>query len=316
MQKVLITGGSGFIGTNLIESLRRQSYSLLNIDLAQPLNPEHLIFWKQADILDKASFEEAVNAFDPEIIIHLAAVTDLNGKDLEYYSANIKGTENLITIAANLPNLKKVIYTSSMYVCIPGFIPSDYDTYCPHTIYGESKVLGEKLVKGIIAPSYSWVIIRPTSIWGPWFREPYIDFFKIVAQKKYFNFGKACCKTYGFIENTVFQITQLMATEEIHGRTFYLGDLPATQINEWAEEISIEMGLGKIKKVPFILIKILSNLGDLLLKFNIKFPITSFRLTNMTTNNVIPLNDIYAIAGQLPSSRLEGVKKTILWMKK
>ena len=107
-----------------------------------------------------------------------------------------------------------------------------------------------------------------------------------------------------------------MATEEIHGRTFYLGDLPATQINEWAEEISIEMGLGKIKKVPFILIKILSNLGDLLLKFNIKFPITSFRLTNMTTNNVIPLNDIYAIAGQLPSSRLEGVKKTILWMKK
>ncbi|MBA4057391.1 MAG: NAD(P)-dependent oxidoreductase, partial [Marivirga sp.] len=49
-------------------------------------------------------------------------------------------------------------------------------------------------------------------------------------------------------------------------------------------------------------------------KLGIKFPITSFRLSNMTTNNILPLRDLYAITGSTPVSRLDGVKKTISWL--
>lgn len=318
MTKILITGGSGFIGTNIIDRLvvDEPDCMLLNIDKLKPRNTLHQAYWREVDILDYNLLKETIEKFNPVIIIHLAAVTDLNGKDLKYYDANITGTENVIRIAAELPLLKKVIYTSSMYVCKPGFIPKDYDTYLPHTVYGESKVKTEQLVKSIRNPSYSWTIIRPTSIWGAWFKEPYIDFFNIVYRKRYFDFGKACTKTYGYIENTVFQILKLLDSENVHGKSFYLGDLPATQISEWANEISLGMGLGKIRKVPYFILKAVAKTGDLLIKLNIKFPLTSFRLNNMTTNNIIPLDDIYSIAGQVPYSRIEGINRTLLWMSK
>lgn len=315
MLKVLITGGSGFIGTNLIESLIQDHVQILNVDIAQPMVESHASFWRQTDILDRKSLEEIITQFNPEIIVHLAAVTDLDGKTLSYYRTNFEGTKNIIDIAAKLTSLRKVIYTSSMYVCQPGFIPSDYNTYKPHTLYGESKVKGEQLVKAIANPNYKWILVRPTSIWGPWFKIPYIDFFNVVYKGKYVNFGKTCTKTYGYIGNTVFQLRQLISAEGLHGRTFYLGDYPAIPISDWANEISVEMGKGKIRSVPFAFIRGAAIAGDILGSLKIKFPMTSFRLTNMTTNNVLPLDDIYQVAGELPFTRLEGVYNTLKWLK-
>jgi GlcNAc-P-P-Und epimerase len=314
MKKILVTGGSGFIGTNLVEDLITDKHILLNIDKSKPLNPAHLPYWKSIDILDFDALEDAILTFEPEIIIHLAAVTDLDGNDLTYYNANIQGTKNIIDIAKKLPLLKKVIFTSSMYVCKPGYIPADYNTYKPHTAYGESKVKGELLVKGMGKAHYQWVIIRPTSIWGPWFSIPYIDFFKIVEAGKYFEFGKSCTKTYGYIGNTVFQIRKIVESDRVNKRTFYLGDLPPIQISEWGNEISIEMGKGKIKSFPFFILKIAALAGDLITKIGVKFPITSFRLKNMTTDNILPLGDIYDLTGEVPFDRITGVRKTIAWL--
>jgi GlcNAc-P-P-Und epimerase len=207
-----------------------------------------------------------------------------------------------------------VIYTSSMYVCKPGFIPADFDTYKPHTADGESKVKGELLVKEVKDSKYQWVIIRPTSIWGPWFNIPYIDFFNVVYQGKYFDFGRACSKTYGYIGNAVFQIRKLIEVENVHGKTFYIGDAPAIQISEWANEISLEMKKGSIRKVPFFLLKSAAILGDILAALKIKFPINSFRLNNMQTDNILPLTELYEIAGPGPYTRIDGVKETINWL--
>lgn len=314
MKKILVTGGSGFIGTNLVETLLKQGDKVLNLDRSKPLMEQHLACWKPVDILDFNNLEKEILDFNPEIILHLAAVTDLDGKTEAYYSANVEGTQNIIDIAKKLRDLKKVLFTSSMYVCKPGYIPKNYDDYKPHTLYGESKVKGEQLVKNVKGVAYSWTIVRPTSIWGPWFNIPYIDFFNIVYQGKYFDFGKTCTKTYGFVDNTVYQIQMLMSADNVHGKTFYLGDEPPIQISEWANEISIAMGKGKIKKIPFFIMQMAAIVGDILSKARIKFPITSFRLANMTTNNILPLTDLYTLIGPPPVNRLDGVKKTIQWL--
>lgn len=314
MEKILVTGGSGFIGTNLVQNLIDDGFSVLNLDKSKPLNSLHSAYWKQIDILAKNELEIAITHFDPDIIIHLAAVTDIIGTTAEHYLANTEGTQNIIDIAAKLPSLKKVLYTSSMYVCKPGNIPANNDEYSPHTVYGESKVQGELLVKAIQNVNYEWAIIRPTSIWGPWFNIPYIDFFNIVYQKKYFDFGKACTKSYGYIGNTVFQIRKIMESEQMHKQVFYLGDLPAIQISEWANQISIEMGNGPIKKIPFFILKVVAYLGDALTTMKIKFPMTSFRLSNMTTDNILPLDNTYGVCGKPPFDRLTGIKETLKWM--
>ena len=202
-----------------------------------------------------------------------------------------------------------------MYVCRPGYIPLTYNDYKPHTLYGESKVQSELVVKNIVHPTFKWVIIRPTSIWGPWFGIPYIDFFNVVYGGKYFDFGRACSKTYGYVENTIFQIEKILLADSANFKTMYVGDNPPIQISEWANEISMEFGGGEIKKIPFFVIKAASILGDIFSKFSIKFPITSFRLSNMTTNNILPLYEVYEIATEIPVSRLEGTKRTINWLK-
>jgi len=315
MEKVIVTGGSGFIGTNLVQSLLNDGVNVLNLDRSKPQHKGHQHIWRQVDILDFPLLQKTINEFKPEIILHLAAVTDLNGTNLEYYSANTQGTANIIRIAEDLQTVKKVIYTSSMYVCKPGYVPRDFDDYKAHTPYGESKVQGELLVKALQNSRHQWTIIRPTSIWGPWFGIPYIDFFNIVYQGKYFDFGNTCSKTYGFVDNSVEQIKKLI-NADTHGKTYYIGDEPAIQISEWANEISIEMGKGGIKKIPYFVIKMAAWAGDVLGLAGIKFPMTSFRLSNMTTDNILPLKNLYEVTGPSSVSRLGGVKKTLDWLVK
>jgi len=315
MKKLLITGGSGFIGTNLIEKLQA-NFEILNIDINPPKLKSHISFWEKIDIVDLPLFEKSIITFNPNYVIHLAARTDLNGKKIEDYSANTIGVKNLLTILNKSNSLQRVIFTSSMYVTIPGYNPQTFEDYNPHTIYGESKVQTEKIIKQH-NPSYSWCIVRPTSIWGPWFGEPYSHFFNIVLSHKYLHMGtKACNKTYGYIENTVQQILALLnaPNEQIKNKVFYLGDWPAYNISEWANEIASEANI-KIPQVPFFVFKILARCGDLLSLVHIKFPMSSFRLKNMTTDNVHDLTPIKEIMPDLIVDRKTGIKCTLKWIK-
>ena len=217
--KILITGGSGFIGTNLVDYYVSKGWNVKNIDLIQPKHPEAMSLWEQCDIRDYASLEVIFLEFTPDYIIHLAARTDLEGKTIDDYSANTKGVENVLKAASQLKNLKKLLITSSMLVCHTGYIPSNQHDYAPSTFYGESKVITEKLVWAN-RPNCDWAILRPTSMWGPWFGVPYRNFFDIVKAGKYFHIGhQSCTKTYGYIENAVYQIDQILLSPTLDEAT-------------------------------------------------------------------------------------------------
>lgn len=319
MKKILVTGGSGFIGTNFISNLLEEDFSdcqLLNVDIKPPRKEDHMNFWKKTDICNYENLKEAILGFSPDFVIHLAARTDLNGKTLEDYNSNSLGVSNLIEVLNELKSLEKVIFASSMYVCKPGYSPINFEDYKPHTIYGESKVLTEKIIKSANL-KFTWTIIRPTSIWGPWFGEPYKNFFDIVLSGKYFHMGsKACNKTYGYIDNTTYQIMSIVNApiEKVNKKVFYIGDWPAYNISEWADEIAIYLGI-KIPKISFIFFRLAAYCGDILNGIGFKFPMTSFRLKNMTTDNIHDLGLINEIAPNLPVTRKEGTKRTVEWIK-
>ena len=315
--KVLITGGSGFIGTNLMNYFLESGYDLLNIDKVRPKLDSHSTAWKNCDINHFEPFRNIILNYQPDYIIHLAAKTDLDGRIIEDYTTNTLGVKNLMLIIKELSCLKKIIITSSMLVCKGGYQPLNQVDYKPNTIYGESKVITEKIVWDNL-PNCDWAIIRPTSIWGPWFSVPYRNFFEMIISKKYFHIGdEACTKTYGYVGNSVFQIKKILMTDtsEKSNKIFYIGDNPPTNIEDWADEISKELGL-KIIKLPYVIIKGFSYFGDFLKSIKINFPITSFRLKNMTTNNIVNLTNTYQIAKNPIYSRNEGVKKTLQWMSK
>ncbi len=316
MYKVLITGGSGFIGTNLLLFLI-EKYEILNIDIRESNLTELQKYTSLVDITNYEKLRNVVISFSPDYIIHLAARTDLNGKSINDYSANTAGVSNLMKIIHELPNLKKLIVTSSMLVCHTGYYPKDQFDYAPNTLYGESKVETERIVWDN-KPQCDWAIIRPTSIWGPWFGVPYRNFFDMVISRKYFHIGrKSCTKTYGYVGNAVYQIEQILFHETLNEdqKVFYIGDNPPTNIEIWANEIAAELNYN-IKRVPFWMLKTAAYFGDLLKLFDITFPMTSFRLKNMTTDNIIDLSETYNIAPNPPYSRIDGIKATLQWLKK
>lgn len=315
-QKILITGGSGFIGTNAVEWFSSKGYSVLNIDIAPPKHNSHVQYWQEVDIREKKQLIRAISDFAPTYVLHLAAKTDLCGKTLDAYSANILGVKNLIEVLNGVSSIERVIFTSSMYVCYPGYRPCNEIDYCPHTLYGESKIEGEKIVRRA-RHNYEWLIIRPTSIWGPWFGEPYDQFFKLVMGKKYFHLGdKICTKTYGYIDNAIYQIQQLLLAERslVQEKMFYIGDYAPYNVQEWADEIASICNY-RIRTVPYSFFKAMAVFGDLLKMVGIKFPMTSFRLHNMTTDNIQNLEPTKLIIPELPVQRIDGMKATIQWIK-
>lgn len=314
--KILVTGASGFIGTNILEDLISKGYEALNIDWTAPKIPERKNVWKEIDICDFEKFRNAAVDFNPDYLLHLAARTDLDGKTLEDYAANVQGVENLMKILHELPNLKKVIITSSKFVTRNGYQIKNQHDYCPHTKYGESKVETELRVWAD-KPQCDWCIIRPTSIWGPWFGVPYRNFFDMVMRRMYFHIGHIKChKTYGYIGNAVYQIEQLLFTEtpDENNKVFYIGDEPAYEINEWADEIAAELGF-KVPIMPVWFVKCLAKFGDFLELFKIHFPMQSFRFGNMTNDGTNDMSNTSRIAPEMPYTRLEGTKATIEWIK-
>lgn len=316
-ERILVTGGSGFIGTNIIEDLIQKGYLIKNIDIEEPKIKERKNIWSKIDIRDYINFEKEVLAFNPDYIVHLAARTDFEGKTLDDYSSNTIGVENMMRIAMKVPTLKKIIVTSSKFVNPNGYIPVNQRDYNPHTVYGKSKVITENKVWEN-RPTCDWCIIRPTSIWGPWFAVPYRNFFDMVMKRLYFHIGNTkCYKTYGYIGNSIYQVESLLFTNTLDedNKVFYIGDEPAYEINEWADEIAKELGF-KIPRMPAWIIKSVAVFGDFLKLFKIKFPMTSFRYGNMTNDGVNDMSNTLKIAPNQPYTRIEGVKETLKWIKK
>lgn len=314
--RILITGGSGFIGTNLVDYYHRKGIDILNIDLSQPKIEEHNAYYVNCSLLDKNKLHKTIIDFSPSHIVHLAAKTDLDGKQLSDYEANTKGLYNLIEIIKDI-TIEKVIFTSSMLVCKAGYSPFNDTDFCPTNPYGESKVIGEKYIRENLQEGLNWNIIRPTSIWGPWFNQPYRQFFDILMNGIYFNISKySSTKTFGYIENAIFQIDKILFLDSsLHNKeVFYIGDKPAINISIWANEILLKLNKKPALSLPLFILKILAFVGDFLNMLKINFPMSSFRLKNMTTDNIQNLENTYLVAGNPPVRRIDGIEKTLEWI--
>jgi nucleoside-diphosphate-sugar epimerase len=317
--RIAITGASGFIGTNLIQFYVGRGYKVINVDIIPPINKEHLKYWRKADILDKNALWKEISDFAPQYLIHMAARTDLDETvDVSGYSVNTTGVNNIIDAINDVGGVKRTIFTSSMLVCQRDHIPENYDDYMPSTLYGKSKVIGEQIVKNTKNIMSEWIIIRPTSIWGPWFGEPYGKFFELILNGKYVHPGmKTSSKTFGYIDNLVYQIDKLLFfdAKDVNHKTFYLGDYVPLNISEWADQIAKVSGKRPIRRVPFVFFKIMAIMGDGFRKIGFKgFPMTSFRLKNMMEGNIINISDIRKLAPSLPYSLTEGIIQTLKWI--
>jgi len=149
--RILITGGSGFIGTNLVAAYRSAGLTVRNADMAQPRNAGDSDIWSCVDITRTEEVRALFLDFRPTHIFHLAARTDLDGSALSDYAANTTGVANLLTVLdEGTDPVDRVVIASSRLVCRIGYQPESDEDYCATTAYGASKVETERLVRGTV----------------------------------------------------------------------------------------------------------------------------------------------------------------------
>jgi 3beta-hydroxy-Delta5-steroid dehydrogenase / steroid Delta-isomerase len=175
--RVLVTGGSGFVGANLVTALLDRGHRVRSFDRApSPLAAHPRLEVLQGDICDPATVASAVDGIDT--VVHTAAIIDLMGGASvtdEYrqrsFAVNVDGTKNLVH-AAQSAGVKRFVYTASNSVVMDGQRISGGDETLPYTgrfndLYTETKVVAERFVlsqngvDGLLNCS-----IRPSGIWG------------------------------------------------------------------------------------------------------------------------------------------------------
>lgn len=165
--KLLITGGAGFLGINLIRFLINKGHQVVSLDIADfdyPDVQDRVIIYK-GDIRDRAAVDQAMLGIDQ--VVHCAAALPLYTKE-EIYSTDIDGTRNVLQSAFE-HQVERVIHISSTAVYgIPDHHPlRENDPLIGVGPYGEAKVLAEAVCLEYRQIGMCVPILRPKSFIGP-----------------------------------------------------------------------------------------------------------------------------------------------------
>ena len=168
--KILITGGSGFIGSTYVEKILKEydNFEILNLDkISYASSPktnelfnsyDNFSFLK-IDIADKQALEEAVLKFSPSLIINFAAESHVDNSikaSADFIRSNILGSYNLLEVARKIYDSDKSfmfhhISTDEVYGDINAGKRSDEkSSYNPSSPYAASKASADHLVKSYI----------------------------------------------------------------------------------------------------------------------------------------------------------------------
>lgn len=310
-----MTGGSGFIGTNFLEGALREGHETLSLDVRPPQASHHRSFWQHIDVRDKGAVTALLESWQPHGVLHLAARADTDSEVLDDYRVNVDGTA-VVAEAAARAGAKRLVHASTQYVFTLGQVPSADDDYAPFTAYGQSKVMSEGVLRARDWP-FSWTIIRPTNIWGPWHPRYPQEFWRVVDRGLYFHpSAPRVRRAYGYVGNVVYQVLEMFRAPEtvVRGRTFYVGD-EALWLDEWVDGFHVALRGRPARRIPLPLLKAAALAGDVIGRVGLKAPLTSSRLRNMTEEHVAPMARTLELFGPSPYTLADGIEQTVEWLR-
>lgn len=174
---ILVTGGTGFLGSYIIKALIEKGHAVRALrrrDAKLPFYIPPSIFdkveWVEGDILDVLSLEEAME--DIDTVIHSAAVVSFQPKDRKrMYQVNVEGTANVVNMALE-KNARRLVHISSVAAlgrtAHGGHVNEDkkWEESRVNTHYAKSKYLAEMEVWRGEGEGLSTIILNPGTILG------------------------------------------------------------------------------------------------------------------------------------------------------
>ena len=269
MEKILITGASGFIGSFIVEeALRRgfETWAAMRRSSKKDFLTDPRINFIELDLSSQERLTEQLRGHEFDYVVHAAGVTKcLDPKD--FYRINTDGTKNLVNALLTLKMpIKRFVYVSSLSIF--GAIREkqpyeeirETDTPKPNTHYGRSKLEAEQWLDSITFP---YVVLRPTGVYGP--RER--DYF-LMAQsiKQHIDFAVGYRRqdiTFVYVLDVV-QAVFLACERGQTGRKYFLSDGQVYQSSTFSDLIRRELGnpWWIRVKAPIWVLRIITFFGD------------------------------------------------------
>lgn len=321
MTKVLVTGATGFIGSQLVDKLLEKNYEVTAL-----VRETSRLGWLEnkpirmmtGDVRFRDTLPNAVR--DQDAVFHVAGV--INGKNFSDFSdTNYTGTKNLMeTILKHNPNIKKVIYLSSLSAggpTTPDHPLTETDSSSPLTAYGKTKYAGERVVLDQ-SNHLNVISIRPPVVYGP--RDlGTLGFFQVVSKHLRINLGfRDKYVTMVHVSDLVDAIILAIEAETKSGEFYYVSDgIPNRTWLEIQQTIASVLDIWTIKlRLPLTLLflyAITMHGYQLLTGKNSPINLTRYRLLTQQAwmcNCTKIMNEL----GYQPKVTLEkGILDTVEW---
>lgn len=309
--KILITGGSGFIGTVLVRLLTEQGHDVIVFDKAAVDGPGSI----KGDVRDLNALVAAAEGVD--IIYNLAAEhrDDVRPESL-YEEVNVGGGRNVVA-AAEAAGVRTLVFTSS--VAVYGDSDKPLSESAPHNWineYGRTKSLAEDVHRSWAAasPNRSLVIVRPSVVFGPGNRGNVYNLLRQISAGRFVMVGSGeNRKSMAYVENVAaFLVFALSAGPGV--TIFNYADKPDFDMNSLVSLIRKHVGRGSGvgPRLPLWIAQTVGQLADVVAGITGKsLPISSVRVRKFAANTEVDATRAHSCGFKHPIDLREGLTTTL-----
>ncbi|MCP3890560.1 MAG: NAD-dependent epimerase/dehydratase family protein [Desulfobulbaceae bacterium] len=317
-EKILVTGGNGFLGSHLVKELKQQGYNVRI--LARRKGSEDVpdgteVIW--GDIRDKAIVEKA--AKDVDRVIHTVSNFRHGGSDKdEAHAINVEGTRNVICACRN-NSVKQLVHCSTIGVHgsvkeIPAIEETDYN---PGDLYQQTKLEAELEVREFSRESDVHVtVIRPISLIGPGDKRM-LKLFSMIKKNKFIKIGP--CDAYfqpAYIEDVVDGFILCLGNEKAYGEVFIIGGDEYVRLEDLFTIIADQLGVKAPSiRIPLQPVLLMASVCEAVcVPFGLEPPLHRRRVSFFQNNRAFSVDKVKKQLGYKPKVSLkESIKRTIDW---
>ncbi|HEU4681669.1 MAG TPA: NAD-dependent epimerase/dehydratase family protein [Gemmatimonadales bacterium] len=320
--EVLVTGGTGFVGSHLVRRLLARGHQVTSLDTNAGLFDSTLqsegARLVAGSVTNRLDVDRAVAG--SELVYHLASpFGDILQSDAVYWDIEVNGTRNVLE-AARRYGVRRVVHCSTQGVHgaltrIPG---DEESPLAPRDYYCYSKVEGERVCREFISAGMDVVIVRPTSVYGPGDVRGWLKLYRLVAGGWFPMVGRGETLNHPvYVENLVDVFELAGSTPGAKGRAYLAGDEHAITLTDLVRKVGAAVGSSvRIIRFPWYRMAWYgSGVVEILFKaVGIKPPIFRRRLSWYATNRAFRIDRARNELGYTPRVGLdEGLRRTGDW---
>jgi len=323
MKKILVTGAGGFIGFHLSNYLSKQGHQVTGVDVHFPEKNTEKPFKFEAiegDFRDQKLIQKTLN--EKEIVFHLASAhLQISLDKSEYWDINVNSLRPFLELSKN-NGVQRFIHVSSVgvYGNLKSW-PADEETVCsPQSIYGETKLAGEEVVKKFYEEiKFPIVILRPAWVFGSGCPRT-SKLYKTLKKHRFVLIGKGENLRHPvYIEDMMQAFKLSMENNEAIGKLFVIGGEKAITTNDLVNAFSRVFNFqGPLVRIPYTAGKTIASVSESIFGLIKKEPPISRRtLEFFDTNNAFDISKAKKYLDFKPEFSFEsGLTDSRNWLEK